>query len=86
MTALKTAMINAKFTGRADSEALITALENVNIPLGPDAPGGNIIMNKADHQGAQTVYVFRINGQEDELLNTVPAEQIPPLGTCKANP
>ena len=85
MTALKTAMINAKFTGRADSEALITALENVNIPLGPDAPGGAVLMNKADHQGAQTVYVFRINGQEDELLNTVPAEQIPPLGSCKAN-
>jgi ABC-type branched-subunit amino acid transport system substrate-binding protein len=85
MTALKTAMINAKFTGRADSEALITALENVNIPLGPDAPGGAILMNKADHQGAQTTYVFRINGQEDELLSTVPAEQIPPLGNCKAN-
>ena len=64
---------------------LITALEKVNIPLGIDAPGGGIVMNPQDHQGGQTVYVFRINGQEDELLNTVPAEQIAPLGSCKAN-
>ena len=31
-------MIAAKFTGRQDTEALIAALEKVNIPLGPDAP------------------------------------------------
>jgi ABC-type branched-subunit amino acid transport system substrate-binding protein len=83
MTALKTAMVAANFTGRADTEKLISALEQVNIPLGPDAPGGAIIMNKADHQGAQTVYVYKINGQQEELLSTVPADQVPPLGNCQ---
>ena len=73
MMALKTAMIAAKFTGRPDTEALISALEKVNLPLGPDAPGGAIIMNPQDHQGAQTEYVYRMRGRtEEEILATIP--------------
>src|SRR5437868_5528189 len=83
MMGLKSAMIAAKFTGRADTEALIAALEKVNIPLGPDAPGGAIIMNPTDHQGAQTVYVYRVGGpQQEELLSTVPADQVPKFNGC----
>jgi ABC-type branched-subunit amino acid transport system substrate-binding protein len=83
MMALKSAMIAARFTSRADTEALITSLEKVNIPLGQDAPGGAIIMNPADHQGAQTVYVYRVAGaQQEELLSTVPADQVPKFNTC----
>jgi branched-chain amino acid transport system substrate-binding protein len=83
MMALKTAMIAAKFNGRADTEGLISALEKVNIPLGPDAPGGAIIMNPQDHQGAQTVYVYRVAGpQQEELLSSVPADQVPKFNTC----
>jgi len=83
MTALASAMRAANFTGRADTEQLISALEQVNLPLGPEAPGGAIVMNKADHQGAQTVYVYKINGQQDDVLQTIPANQIPPLGNCQ---
>jgi len=83
MMALKSAMIAAKFTGRAETEALITSLEKVNIPLSQDAPGGAIVMNPADHQGAQTVYVYRVAGaQQEELLSTVPADQVPKFNTC----
>ena len=83
MMGLKTAMIAAKFSGRQDTEGLISALEKVNMPLGPDAPGGAIIMNPADHQGAQTVYVYRVGGaQQEELLSTVPADQVPQFNTC----
>jgi len=83
MMGLKTAMIAAKFSGRQDTEGLISALEKVNMPLGPDAPGGAIIMNPADHQGAQTVYVYRVGGPtQEELLSTVPADQVPQFNTC----
>jgi ABC-type branched-subunit amino acid transport system substrate-binding protein len=83
MMALKSAMISAKFTGRTDTEALVAALEKVNMPMGPDSPGGAIIMNPADHQGAQTVYVYRVAGpQEEELLSTVPADQLPKFNSC----
>ena len=83
MMALKSAMISASFTGRPDTEALISALEKVNLPLGPDAPGGAIVMNPADHQGAQTIYVYRVAGpQDEELLATVPADQVPKFNTC----
>jgi branched-chain amino acid transport system substrate-binding protein len=83
MMALKSAMISAKFTGRSETEALIAALEKVNIPLSQDAPGGAIIMNPADHQGAQTVYVYRVAGpQQEELLSTVAADQVPKFNVC----
>ena len=83
MMALKSAMLAAGFGGRADTEALIAALEKVNIPLGPDAPGGAIIMNPQDHQGAQTMYVYRIAGpQEEEILATIPADQVPKFNAC----
>jgi ABC-type branched-subunit amino acid transport system substrate-binding protein len=83
MMALKTAMVEARFTGRKDTDGLITALERVNMPLGPDAPGGAIVMNPADHQGAQTVYVYRVVGpQLEELLSTVAADQVPQFNTC----
>ncbi|HEY1293198.1 MAG TPA: ABC transporter substrate-binding protein [Chloroflexota bacterium] len=83
MLALRSAMVAAKFTGRQDTEALISALEKVNIPLGPDAPGGAIMMNPQDHQGAQTQYVYRIAGPtEEEILATIPADQIPKFNSC----
>ncbi|TME92595.1 MAG: ABC transporter substrate-binding protein [Chloroflexi bacterium] len=83
MMALKSAMVSAKFSGRQDTEALISALERVNIPLGPDAPGGAIMMNPTDHQGAQTIYVYRVSGpQEEELLASVPADQVPKFNSC----
>ena len=47
-----------KDTITLESKVFHSALENVNIPLGPDAPGGGVVMNKGDHQGAQTVYVY----------------------------
>jgi urea transport system substrate-binding protein len=83
MMALKTAMVSARFNGRADNEALISSLEKVNLALGPDAPGGAVMMNPADHQGAQTLYVYRVAGpQEEEILATVPADQVPRFNSC----
>ncbi|HEV7663524.1 MAG TPA: ABC transporter substrate-binding protein [Chloroflexota bacterium] len=81
--ALKSAMVASHFSGRKDTEALLTALENVNLSLGPDAPGGAMMMNKQDHQGAQTVYVYRVSGpQQEELVASIPADQVPLFNTC----
>ena len=40
-------------------------------------------MNKADHQGRATVFVFKINGQNEQVLDTVPPAQLPTLGNCQ---
>jgi ABC-type branched-subunit amino acid transport system substrate-binding protein len=83
VNALKSAMVASSFSGRKDTEALLTALENVNLPLGPDAPGGAIMMNKQDHQGAQTVYVYRVSGlRQEELVASIPADRVPLFNTC----
>ncbi len=81
--ALKNAMIAAKFTGRADTEKLIAALETLNIPQGPDFPAGPFMMNKSDHQGRWQLYIMRINGQTEEILQTIPPDQVPLIGNCK---
>jgi branched-chain amino acid transport system substrate-binding protein len=83
VTALKEAMISAKFTGKADTEKLISAMENLNAPQGPDFPAGPVIMNKSDHQGRATLYIFKINGQNEQVVETVPPAQLPMLGTCQ---
>jgi branched-chain amino acid transport system substrate-binding protein len=83
MMALKQAMISSKFSGKADTEKLISALENLNGQQSADFPAGPVIMNKADHQARTTVYVFKINGQNEQILQTVPADQLPQLGNCK---
>ena len=82
ITALKQAMIASKFSGRADTEKLITALENLKSPMSADFPGGDVVMNKADHQGAMTTYVYKIDGQNESILTTIPADKIPAIGSC----
>lgn len=83
--ALAAAMKTAKFaSGENDTDKLISALETLKIKQGADSPGGDLIMNKADHQGKQTTYIAKVNGQKEKVLETIPAEKVPEIGTCQA--
>jgi branched-chain amino acid transport system substrate-binding protein len=83
MKALVLAMRVASFTGKADTDKLIASFETLNVPQGPDFPGGAFTMNKADHQGKFTQYLLQINGQKEDILATFPADQMPQLGDCQ---
>jgi branched-chain amino acid transport system substrate-binding protein len=83
ITGLKLAMIAAGFTGRADTNKLITALEDLKAPQGREFPGGAFAMSKSDHQGAMTSYIARVNGQREEILTAFAPNQIPPIGSCQ---
>ena len=83
MKALTLAMKAANFNGKADTEKLVTAFENLTVPQGPDFPDGQLIINKADHQGRVTYYVLKINGQKEEVVQTFAADQLPLIGDCK---
>jgi branched-chain amino acid transport system substrate-binding protein len=83
MTALVLAMRQANFTGKADTDKLISAFETLTVKQGPDFPDGDLIMNKDDHQGRTTYYLLRINGQKEEVVQTFPADQLPLIGDCK---
>ncbi len=83
MSALKQAMLAANFTGKADTAKLITALESGKASQSADFPGGAYSMNKSDHQGVQTTYIAKINGQTEQVLKTIPPDQLPPIGTCQ---
>jgi branched-chain amino acid transport system substrate-binding protein len=83
MMALVTAMRKASFTGKADTDKLVSAFETLSIPQGPDFPDGQLIMNKDDHQGRTTYYLLKINGQKEEIVQTFPADQLPLIGDCK---
>ena len=82
MKALVLAMRAANFTGKADTDKLIAAFETLNVPPGPDLPGG-LVMNKTDHQGKWTIHLLQINGQKEDVLATFAADQLPPIGDCK---
>jgi hypothetical protein len=83
MTALILAMRKVNFTGRSDTDKLITAFETLSVPQGPDLPDGPLIMNKDDHQGRTTYYLLKVNGQKEEVVQTFPADQLPLIGDCK---
>jgi ABC-type branched-subunit amino acid transport system substrate-binding protein len=83
MKALVLAMRAASFSGKADTDKLIAAFETLNVPQGPDFPGGPMIMNKSDHQGRFTQYLLQINGQKEDILATFTPDQMPQLGDCQ---
>jgi branched-chain amino acid transport system substrate-binding protein len=83
MMALVTAMRKANFTGKADTDKLVSAFETLSVPQGPDFPDGQLIMNKDDHQGRTTYYLLKINGQKEEVVQMFPADQLPLIGDCK---
>jgi branched-chain amino acid transport system substrate-binding protein len=83
MMALVLAMRKADFSGKADTDKLISAFETLTVKQGPDFPAGDLIMNKDDHQGRMTYYLLKINGQKEEVVQTFPADQLPLIGTCK---
>jgi branched-chain amino acid transport system substrate-binding protein len=83
MMALVLAMRKANFTGKADTDKLVSAFETLTVKQGPDFPDGDLIMNKDDHQGRVTYYMLKINGQKEEVVQTFPADQLPLIGSCK---
>ena len=82
--ALKAGMLNANFNGKADTSKLIKSMSTLKIKQGSDFPGGDFQMNPTDHQGVATTYVAKINGQTEEVLNTIPPTQLPAIGSCQA--
>jgi branched-chain amino acid transport system substrate-binding protein len=81
--ALKHGMLAASFTGKADSTKLISSLEKLNVKKSADFPGGDFKVNRSDHQGVQTTYIVKINGQKEDVLATVAPGSLPAIGSCK---
>jgi ABC-type branched-subunit amino acid transport system substrate-binding protein len=83
ITALKEAMLSSKFAGKADTDKLISALEKLHMKQGGDAPAGDIVMNASDHQAAQGIYIVKISGQQEQVIETLTADKLPPIGNCQ---
>jgi ABC-type branched-subunit amino acid transport system substrate-binding protein len=84
ITALKEGMLNANFSGKADTAKLITAMSKVKAKQGADFPGGDFQMNASDHQGVTTTYIAKINGQQEQVLATLTPDKLSAIGTCQA--
>jgi branched-chain amino acid transport system substrate-binding protein len=83
MSALKQTMRAVHYSGREDTPKLIDALANFKASQSADFPGGDFIMDPNDHQGRMTQYISQIDGQTERILLTIPASQVPPIGSCK---
>ncbi|HEX6512099.1 MAG TPA: ABC transporter substrate-binding protein, partial [Chloroflexota bacterium] len=85
LEALKLAMTQASFSGKADTDKLISAMEAINVTQpSPEFPGGGMIMNKQDHQGRMPLNIMKINGQKEDVIQTIPADQLPQFNNCQA--
>lgn len=85
MEALKLAMKTSGFTGKADTDKLITAMEGINVTSpSVEFPAGGMIMNKQDHQGRMPLYVMKINGQKEDIIQKISADQLPQFNSCTA--
>jgi ABC-type branched-subunit amino acid transport system substrate-binding protein len=84
ITALKLAMIQSNFTGKADTQKLIAAMSKLKVKQGPDFPGGDFQMSASDHQGVTTTYIAKINGQQEQVLATLAPDKLSPIGSCVA--
>ena len=82
--ALKHAMLDSNFGGKADTQKLIKSMANLKVKQSADFPGGDLVMNPNDHQGATTTYVAQINGQTEQVLTTIPPDKLPAIGSCVA--
>jgi branched-chain amino acid transport system substrate-binding protein len=83
ITALKTAMVKSNYQGKGDTDKMIAAFETLDEQGSIDFPVGRFIMNKNDHQANAQQYIIKLNGQQEEVLQVVPAEEIPSIGSCK---
>jgi branched-chain amino acid transport system substrate-binding protein len=83
MMALVLAMRKANFTGKADTDKLISAYETLSVKQGPDFPDGDMLINTDDHQGRTTYYLLKVNGQKEDVAQTFAADQLPLIGSCK---
>ena len=84
ITALKLAMNQSGFTGKADTQKLIKAMEKLKVKQGADFPGGDFQMSASDHQGVTTTYIAKINKQQETVLATLAPDKLSPIGTCQA--
>ena len=81
---LKEGMLAVHYAGPQDTDRLIQAMANLKSNESADFPGGDMMMDPNDHQGRMTQYVSQIDGQGEKVLSATPANQVPPIGTCKA--
>jgi ABC-type branched-subunit amino acid transport system substrate-binding protein len=87
LEALKLAMRQSGFTGKADTGKLISAMENLNVTQPTlEFPAGGMIMNEQDHQGRMPLMVMKIDAQaqKENVIQTIPADQLPQYNTCTA--
>ena len=85
MEGLKYAMRNANFSGRADTDKLISAFENLNLPQSADLPDGPLVMNGTDHQGRGNVYLMKISGQREDVIQTFTPDQLTQSTSCQVS-
>jgi ABC-type branched-subunit amino acid transport system substrate-binding protein len=80
---LKLGLQRSNYQSRTDTDKLVAAMETVDEQPSADFPAGRFIMNKDDHQGKAQQFIIKLNGQTEEIVQTVKAEDAPQIGSCK---
>ena len=81
--ALKLGLQRSNYQSKADTDKLVAAMETIDEQPSADFPAGRFIMNKDDHQGRAQQFILKLNGQNEEIVQMINAQDAPPIGSCK---
>ena len=40
-------------------------------------------MNASDHQASQAIYIVKISGQQEQVIQTLAPDKLTPIGNCQ---
>jgi branched-chain amino acid transport system substrate-binding protein len=80
---LKLGLQRSNYQSKADADKLVAAMETVDEQPSADFPAGRFIMDKDDHQGKAQQFILKLNGQSEQIVQTISAEETPQIGSCK---
>lgn len=82
---LKEAMRRSGYRGKADNEKLVAALTGLEVKQSNDFPQGDLVIRKSDHQGLINLFVVEIKGGHENVIATVPKEQLDYEVSCRVS-
>jgi len=83
MNFLRIGMQRSGFRGRADTQKLIEALEDLEVHAGDDFPQGDKKLRKEDHQAFTDQFIFEMRSGRHRILTRVPWSETVQPPACR---
>jgi hypothetical protein len=69
-------IVESGFRSRSDSQKLIAALEQLNVPASQGFPSGALRIRKSDHQGSMPEYIAVIEDGKERVKSVISTDEV----------